>query len=150
MGEGVEVQFYSVKLIIYDIDAALGYVFSTCPLPTGATPADNYLPLLAIYCKFLTLLIPGSPPPKTACVVIRVPPGNVDAKVITFGSTIRKSVRAKAQKPRMELLKRAYETPEFPKNPTINFLYGHCAETYPFICYIKGYALSHPQHSVRS
>ena len=52
--DGVEVQFYKVPLS--DVDAALGYMFSACPLPLNATAIDTYLPLLAVYCRFMKLL----------------------------------------------------------------------------------------------
>ena len=89
MDGGIPVEYYSVPLLIYDIDAALGYIFSACPLPPGATSADTYLPLLAIYCKFMKLLrMDGSKiPPTVAHVSIGAVPGSGGVEVINFGST---------------------------------------------------------------
>ena len=141
---GVDVFFYDVKLKIYDIDAALGYVFSACPLPHNATPVNTYLPLLAIYCKFMALLIIQGTPnmnefPKTACIVVGVPRGSGGIKAIMFGATIR-GEKSVIQPLRRRLLEDAYGQVGFPKNP-IKPQYGHCAETYPFICNLDRYVL---------
>ena len=143
MNGGITVQYYSVSLLIYDIDAALGYIFSACPLPLGATSADTYLPLLAIYCKFMKLLRPdGSKlPPTVAHVAIGAVPGSGGVEVITFGSTIR-GPKGDLQKKRLELLKAAFNTSRFEEN-SIGQTYGHCAETYPYLCNIDRYADDH-------
>ena len=144
MDGGITVEYYSVPLLIYDIDAALGYIFSACPLPPGATSADTYLPLLAIYCKFMKLLrMDGSKiPPTVAHVAIGAVPGSGGVEVITFGSTIRGREKAALQKKRLELLKIAFKTPRFEEN-SIEQSYGHCAETYPYLWNIDRYADDH-------
>ena len=144
MNGGISVQYYSVPLLIYDIDAALGYIFSACPLPPGATPTDTYLPLLAIYCKFMKLLkTDGSRfPPTVAHVAIGAVPGSGGVEVITFGSTIRGQAKADLQEKRLELLKAAFNTSRFEEN-SIGQIYGHCAETYPYLCNIDRYADDH-------
>lgn len=47
--KGVEVRFYRVQLSIFDVNVALGYIFSACLLPLNATAIDTYIPLLAMY-----------------------------------------------------------------------------------------------------
>lgn len=142
--EGVEVLFYDVPLSIFDVDAALGYMFSACPLPINATAIDTYVPLLAIYCKFMKLLKNDwRIPPSVACVVVGAPPGSGGKKVITFGATIRGQNKKKVQSQRLDLLKDAFNRSDFPQNPLVLQDYGHCAETYPYICNIDRYAGTH-------
>lgn len=141
---GVDVGFFTAWLRIYDIDAALGYVSSACPLPSDATAIDTYLPLLVIYCKFMTLLEDklGEDPPKTACIIVGKPPGSGGRKMITFGATVRARYKDEAQALRLNLLRDAFNNSkeEFPRHdPLISQKYGHCAETYPYICNIEKY-----------
>ena len=49
--------YYGTQLKIRDFDTALGYIFSVCPLPKNATPDATYLPLVAFYCKFISLMV---------------------------------------------------------------------------------------------
>lgn len=144
---GVIVQFYSVPITIYDIDAALGYIFSACPLPPHATPSDNFLPLLALYCKFMSLVDTGTndDPPTIACVAIGLPPGSGNVEAITFGATIRGRAKDKWQKLRLELLKTAFNQSSDFQTCGLRQLYGHCAETYPFICYMDRYVSRSPK-----
>ena len=91
VNDEVTVDYYGTKLKIRDFDTALGYIFSTCPLPKGATPNATYLPLLAIYCKFMSLMTDKDSStgmqktPTTACCVVGTPPGSGGTKVIMFG-----------------------------------------------------------------
>ena len=84
----------STHINIRDVDAALGYIFSVCPLPEDATPNKTYLPLLAIFCKFISLMVSGEPgmrkPPHIACITVGAPPSSGSKKAIMFGATIRK------------------------------------------------------------
>ena len=136
--------YYGTKLKIRDFDAAIGYIFSVCPLPRGATPEAVYLPLLAIYCKFLSLMVFDKmgmhKPPSMACIVVGAPPGCGGTKAIMFGATIRGNNKKAMQKYRLEQLKNAYHVGDFPKTSEFQS-YGHCAETYPFICNIRTYVL---------
>lgn len=143
--KGVEVQFYKVSLTVFDVDAALGYIFSACPLPLNATAIDTYLPLLAIYCRFMERLeVDGSYPPTIACAAVGVPRGSNGQKVIFFGATIRGQRKNLVQGRRLELLKAAFNQGEFQQNhPYVSQKYGHCAETYPYICNIDRYVGIH-------
>lgn len=144
--EGVEVQFHQVPLSIFDVDAALGYMFSACPLPLNATAIDTYLPLLAIYCRFMKLLEEDwKIPPAVACVVVGAPPGSGGNRVITFGATIRGQDKKKVQSQRLQLLIDAFDPREgFQQNDHfVSQKYGHCAETYPYFCNIDRYAGTH-------
>lgn len=145
MLKGVEVQFYKVSLTIFDVDAALGYIFSACPLPPNATAIDTYLPLLAIYCRFMEgLKVDGSYPPTMAYAAVGVPPGSNGQKVIFFGATIRGHRKDLVQGRRLELLKAAFNQVEFQQNrPYVSQKYGHCAETYPYICNIDRFVGTH-------
>jgi hypothetical protein len=143
----VTVEYYGTKLNIRDFDAALGYIFSTCPLPKGATPNDTYLPLLAIYCKFISLMTDEASStgmknlPGTACCVVGTPPGSGDTKAIMFGATIRLTKeKGDLQRHRFDQLKKAYHLMDIPQETSImKQKYGHCAETYPYICNIQTY-----------
>jgi hypothetical protein len=91
----VTVNYYDTKLKIRDFDTALGYIFSTCPLPKDASPSATYLPLLATYCKFMSLISDKDSStgmqniPTIAYCVVGTPPGSGDTKTIMFRATIR-------------------------------------------------------------
>ena len=111
----VTVDYYGTKLRIRDFDTALGYIFSTCPLPKDATPNATCLPLLVIYCKFMSLMTDKDSStgvqdmPTTACRVVGTPPGSGDTKVIMFGASIRLTNDKKdLQRYRFDQLKNAY------------------------------------------
>jgi hypothetical protein len=89
--EEVKVDFYGAQLAIRDIDSALGYIFSACPLPRDAKPQTVYLLLLAVYCKFMELMVfDGAMQfPYMACGVIGTPPQSGGVKAIAFGATLR-------------------------------------------------------------
>ncbi|KAK0712732.1 hypothetical protein B0T26DRAFT_677156 [Lasiosphaeria miniovina] len=134
----VSVSYCGATLNMRDVDAALGYVFSACPLPSSATPEDTYLPLLAIYCKFMSLLVDKDisgmqKPPYMACVVAGVPPSNGGTVALMFGATIRVTNKTTLQTFRFDQLKTAYANTDITKRAKIQS-YGHCAETYPYIC----------------
>lgn len=147
----VTVNYYDTKLKIRDFDTALGYIFSTCPLPKDASPNATYLPLLAIYCKFMSLISDKKSStgmqkmPNTACCVVGTPPGSGGTKAIMFGATIRlknKNHKADLQRYRFDQLKNAYHVTDIPqKTPITQQKYGNCAETYPYICNIRMYVL---------
>ncbi|KAK3377021.1 hypothetical protein B0T24DRAFT_701120 [Lasiosphaeria ovina] len=136
----VSVSYCGATLNIRDIDAALGYIFSACPLPASSTPEDTYLPLLAIYCKFMSLLVQAKnsmqKPPYMACVVAGAPPSNGGTVALMFGATIRVTNKTTLQTFRFDQLKTAYAKTDITKRATIQS-YGHCAETYPYICNLK-------------
>jgi hypothetical protein len=142
----VTVNYYDTKLKIRDFDTALGYIFSTCPLPKDATPNATYLPLLVIYCKFMSLMTDKDSntgmqkPPRVACCVVGTPPGSGDTKSIMFGATIRLNNKRDLQRYRFDQLKNAYHVTDM-ETPSTEQKYGHCAETYPYICNIKTYVL---------
>ena len=138
----VKAPYYGTQINIRDFDAALGYIFSVCPLPENATPKMNYLPLLAIFCKFLSLMVFDEPgmekPPSVACITVGAPPSNGGKKAIMFGTTIRNhDNKANLQEFRYNQLKMAYHVEGFEKHEP--YEYGSCAETYTYICNIKTY-----------
>jgi len=142
----VTVYYYGTKLRIRDFDTALGYIFSTYPLPKGATPDATYLPLLAIYCRFMLLMTDENSstgmqyPPNTACCVVGTPPGSGHIKAIMFGATIRLNNKIDLRRYRFDQLKNAFHVTDIAKtDPRVHQEYGHCAETYPYICNIKTY-----------
>jgi hypothetical protein len=110
----VTVNYYDTKLKIRDFDTALGYIFSTCPLPKDATPGETYLQLLVIYCKFISLMTDEDSKtgmqkaPYTACCVIGTPPGSGDTKSIMFGASIRLKNKRDLRRYRFDQLKNAY------------------------------------------
>jgi hypothetical protein len=134
--------YYGTQINIRDFDAALGYIFSVCPLPEDATPNKTYLPLLVIFCKFLSLMVSGEPgmrkPPHIACITVGAPPSSGGKKAIMFGATICKKKKNDLQNFRYNQLKKAYHVESFKKIDE-PYEYGNCAETYTYICNIKTY-----------
>ena len=145
--EGVEFDFFKVRFQIFDVDAALGFIFSAGSLPINATSIDTYFPLLALYCKFMTLIGENWPRhPATACIVVGTPSGSGGREVITFGATIQGDQKDEVQEQRLQPLEKAFATSRanLPQNrPFVLQKYGHCAEKYPYICNIDRYAEIH-------
>jgi hypothetical protein len=140
--EEVTVEFYGAQLSIRDIDSALGYIFSVCPLPKDATVQTAYLPLLAVYCKFMQLMVfdGATKFPFVACAAIGTPPLCGGVKTIAFGATLRaKAGQAKEtiRKFRKAQLEKGYHKELPPEQEPQK--YGHCAETYPYLCFLSQY-----------
>jgi len=141
----VTVDYYGTKLKIRDFDTALGYIFSTCPLPKGATSNATYLQLLVIYCKFMSLMTDKDSStgmqkmPKTACCIVWTLPGSGDTKAIMFGAIIRLNSKNDLQRYRFDQLKNAFHVTDIKQTSIMGQKYGHCAETYPYTCNIKTY-----------
>ena len=140
----VIVKYLSIELDIRDFDAALGYKFSLYSLPARHTTSNTYLPLLAIYCRFVALMtdplskVGMNKTPTTACIVVGGPANKGGVKAIMFGSTIRSENKKKLQEHRHSQLLSAYAVKRLPKvEGGVLQKFGHCAETYPYICNIK-------------
>src|SRR2546421_8580565 len=59
-----------------------------------------------------------------------------------FGATIRLKNKDDLQRYRFDQLKNAYHVTDIPKETSdTGQKYGHCAETYPYICNVKTYVL---------
>lgn len=78
--------------------------------------------------------------PQVACVVIGSPPFNGGVKTITFGASLRhQGAKKKELKKFREIqLKNAYHEQNLPSSDEL-WEYGHCAETYPYICNLRLY-----------
>lgn len=144
VAEPVKVKYHSVESYIRDFDPALGYVFSVYPLPANHTTFDTYLPLLAIYCRFIYLMTDPSSKsgmkkvPKVACVVVGAPPNKGAVKAIMFGSSIRSSPdKTNLQEHRHSQLLKAFAVKILPEVRSGLHRYGHCAETHPYTWNIK-------------
>jgi len=74
--------------------------------------------------------------PRVACVVEGQAPSGGGVTRLMFGATIRVKNKDALQKFRYDQLKEAYSVTSIEKKAQMQS-YGHCAETYPFICNLK-------------
>ena len=137
--EEVTVEFYGAQLSIRDIDSALGYIVFVCPLPKDATVQTAYLPLLAVYCKFMQLMVfdGATKFPFVACAAIGTPPQSGGVKAITTLRAKAGQAKETIRKFRKAQLEKGYHKELLPEQEPQK--YGHCAETYPYLCFLSQY-----------